>query len=126
MSWRIRIANTTDLLAQRASMARSILSRMVGLLNRSGLADGEGLILPRCRAIHTWFMRFPIDAVFVDRQWQVVAVHKALGPWRMTPCVWGAQAVIELPAGQADRARLGVGAQLVLEPLEGQKILTPG
>ncbi len=118
--WQIRIARTQAVLASRAAMARSLLARMVGLLDRRLLDEGEGLILTACRSIHTCFMRFAIDAVFVDRGWGVVAIHRAVPPWRMTAPVWRAQAVIELPAGTAERARLVVGDQLVVEPVKGQ------
>jgi len=121
--WQIRVARTQQPLAHRAPMACSLADRLVGLLNRSRLDEGEGLILTACRSIHTCFMRFAIDAIFVDRAWRVVAIRKSLAPWRMTPIVLRAQAVVELPAGTVARARLVVGDQLVVEPLDGQNRL---
>lgn len=112
----IRVVRTQAMLARRARVARSMASRVVGLLGRASLPEGEGLVLTACRSIHTYFMRFAIDAIFVDRAWQVVAIWNSLPPWRMTPVIWGADAVIELPAGTAERARLSVEDQLVLEP----------
>jgi uncharacterized membrane protein (UPF0127 family) len=122
--WQIRVVRTNEPLATRAAMARSPVSRMVGLLGRRSLEDGEGLVLTACRSIHTAFMRFPIDAVFLDGRQAVVRVWKALPPWRMTPIVLRAQAVVELPAGTVARTQLVVGDQLVVEPVDGQKGLT--
>ena len=93
-----------------------MVSRMVGLLGRHVLEEGEGLILSACHSIHTAFMRFPIDVVFVDHAWTVVRVWKALPPWRVTPWVGRAQAVVELPAGTLGKAGLVVGDQLLVEP----------
>ena len=115
--WEIRVARTNETLAHRAQIARSLRERMVGLLGRRVLPEGEGLILLACRSIHTVCMRFAIDAVFVDRRWIVLRIAKALPPWRMSPMVWGAAAVIELPAGTVGRARLAIGDRVVLEPV---------
>ena len=87
---------------------------MVGLLGRRALPDGEALVFERCRAIHTVGMRFPIDVVFVDRGWRVVAMRHAVGPGRLVRPVWRAWGVIELTAGSLARAGLEVGDQLCL------------
>lgn len=121
--WSICVENPSRPLATRACIAQSLAARVVGLLGRDGLGEGEGLILPACRSIHTAFMRFTIDAVFVDRGWRVIRVWQALPPWRVTPVIWRAQAVVELPPGTVERARLVVGDQLVVEPVEGQNRL---
>ena len=78
----LRVERTGDLLASRATMARTLWTRMAGLLGRRGLPDGEALVFERCRAIHTVGMRFPIDVAFVDRTWRVVAVRSRVGPGR--------------------------------------------
>lgn len=113
----IRIERTNQPLARRAETARSLRERMVGLLGRSALPEGEGLILLACHSIHTVFMRFAIDAVFVDGRWKVLHICKALPPGRMSPIVWRAKAVVELPAGAAERAQLEAGDRLVLKPV---------
>jgi hypothetical protein len=51
--------------------------------------------------IHMWFMSFPIDAVFIDRQGKVLRVLSDFKPWRFSPWVYGARGVLELPAGRA-------------------------
>lgn len=112
----IRVERTGQVVASRAEMTRSLASRMVGLLGRSRLDDGEGLILTACRSIHTVGMRFAIDAVFVDGDWVVIRLWNCLRPWRITPVIWRASAVIELPSGTAARVRLAVGDRLLLRP----------
>ena len=87
------------------------LARMRGLLGRTSLPRGEGVLLRPAGSIHTFFMRFPIDAVFVDRDGVVVGVEHELQPWR-TARRSGAHAVLELAAGEADARGVAAGQQL--------------
>ena len=119
--WSLQVLRTQELLATRVRMARALGERMVGLLGRSCLEEGEGLILAPCRSIHTYFMRFAIDAVFVDRAWDVVALSKALPPWRFSAWNYKTVAVVELPVGAIDRARLVLGDRLGLQPCTCRK-----
>ena len=96
----------------RCVVAASPFSRMKGLLGRSELRPGEGLLLRPASAIHTFFMRFPIDAVFLDRDWRVLAIAGDVAPWR-TAGRKGAKAVLELPAGESARRGLRPGDLLV-------------
>ena len=89
------------------------LSRMRGLLGRSGLPAGEGLLLRPAPSIHTAFMRFPIDALFLDRELRVLEVVEGLRPWRMAS-KRGARAVLELSAGESARRGVSVGDRLEL------------
>jgi hypothetical protein len=77
------------------------------------LEPGEGLLLRPASAVHTWFMRFPIDAVFLDRGLVVLGISHALEPWRAAGRR-GARAVLELPAGECARRGLAVGDELTL------------
>ena len=86
---------------------------MRGLLGRRSLPDHEGLLLRPAGSIHTAFMRFPIDAVFVDGGGRVLRVMEAMPPWR-TAAARGAKAVLELPAGAALAAGLSPGDRLLL------------
>lgn len=94
-------------------VADSPLLRLRGLLGRPELTDGEGLLLRPSGSIHTWFMRFPIDAVFLNRDLEVVHIAAGIGPWRMARGR-KARAVLELAAGQAVRRGIEVGDRLVL------------
>jgi uncharacterized protein len=101
-----------DVVCDRCVVADSPVSRMRGLLGRSELRPGEGLLLRPASAIHTWFMRFPIDAVFLDRDWRVVGIADDVRPWRARSRR-GAKAVLELPAGESARRGLQLGDLLV-------------
>ena len=83
---------------ERVALADSPVTRMRGLLGRDGLEQGEGLLLRPAASIHTFFMRFPIDAVFLDKSLVVVGIEDAIDPWR-TAKQRGAKSVLELPAG---------------------------
>jgi hypothetical protein len=93
---------------ERCRVARNVFARARGLLGRSTLLGGEGLMLPRTRAVHTHFMRFPIDVVFVDRDGVVIRVVAALQPWRAASCR-RAHVVLELAAGECERRHLVEG-----------------
>ena len=97
-----------DVVCDRCVVADSPASRMRGLLGRSELRPGEGLLLRPASSIHTCFMRFPIDAVFLDRDWRVVGISDDIQPWRAASSR-GAKAVLELPAGESDRRGLELG-----------------
>jgi hypothetical protein len=96
---------------ERLLVATRPLRRMRGLLGRASLPAGEGILLRPAGSVHTFFMRFPIDVVFLDREDVVVGIEPALAPWR-TAGRRGAKAVVELPAGEANRRGLRVGERL--------------
>jgi uncharacterized membrane protein (UPF0127 family) len=95
------------MVAERCFVADSAPARMVGLMGRKDLPSGEGLWIEPCNAIHTFFMRFPIDVVYLDRQGTVVDVCRAVRPWRAHWVRFGARAVLELPQGGADSINAG-------------------
>lgn len=100
-------------MCERCYLARTALTRLRGLLGRKNLPPGEGILLRPAGSIHTAFMRFPIDAVFLDRDLQVLAIEAELPAWR-TARRRGARAVLELPAGECERRGLTVGDRLQL------------
>ena len=100
-----------NVVCERCLLAETPLARLRGLLGRSDLPAGEGLLLRPAGSIHTAFMRFPIDAVFLDRADRVLKVAHELPPWRMAGCR-GARAVLELPAGEAAKQGLRAGVSL--------------
>jgi uncharacterized protein len=91
------------------------LKRMRGLLGRDRLEPGTGMLLPRERSVHTFFMRFPIDVVFLDGRNTVVKVVHDLRPWRAAGAR-RARAALELPAGAAEALGLRAGMTLVSRP----------
>jgi uncharacterized protein len=94
--------------------------RMRGLLGRSELPRGEGMLLRGVSSIHTFFMRFVIDAVFLDRDLTVVAVRSEVPPWRVVsrPRAW---AVLELSAGEGERRGIRPGKRLSYTPVPARK-----
>lgn len=96
------------------AVARTAWARTCGLLGRRGLAPGSGLVLPGCAAIHTWFMRFAIDVLFLDRDWRVLRRLERLRPWRVAFCRRG-ETVIEMAAGRLATCPARVGDDLILE-----------
>jgi uncharacterized membrane protein (UPF0127 family) len=91
---------------------------MRGLLGRSGLEPGSGMLIDAAPSVHMFFMRFPIDVVFLDRDRKVVGVRHRLRPWRVAGAR-RAVAALELPAGAASAAGVDEGDVLVLEDIEG-------
>lgn len=100
---------------ERCAVAATAPARLRGLLGRGELPPGEGLLLRPGGSVHTCFMRFPIDAVFLDGELRVRAVRHRLHPWRLAGAR-GARAVLELAAGEAERRGVAVGRRLRLEP----------
>jgi uncharacterized protein len=97
---------------ERCRVAASPSSRLRGLLGRKGLEAGEGLLLRPASSIHTWFMRFPIDAVFVGPDGTVVRIAGGLRPWRAAGRR-GARTVLELASGECERRGLKPGDKLL-------------
>jgi uncharacterized membrane protein (UPF0127 family) len=90
---------------------------MRGLLGRDGLEPGTGMLIDGAPSVHMFFMRFPIDVVFLDRDHTIVGIRHELARWRVAGAR-KAVAALELPAGAAGEAGLAEGDVLVVEPLE--------
>ena len=100
-------------LCEECVVADNPFARLRGLLGRRRLATGEGLLLRPSPSIHTWFMRFAIDVVFLDPELRVLRVAHAVKPWRFAGCR-GARAVLELASGEATARGVVVGDRLEL------------
>ncbi len=111
-----RVLNETKgtVVAEQARVADGFWSRFLGLMGRASLPEGQGLLLKPSNSIHTAFMRFAIDVVFVDRQMKVVKVVPGMRPFRLALAFGGAHSVLELPAGAASPAGIEPGDQLVM------------
>jgi hypothetical protein len=107
--------NTT--LGHQINLAGSSDERRSGLLKKDSIADGGGLWITPCEGIHTFFMRFAIDVIFLDRQNRVRKVRSALRPWRLSACLT-AKSVLELPAGTIKRTSTAPGDQLAFAPFD--------
>jgi uncharacterized protein len=113
----VRLVNRTRgaVLADRVERARRMRDRLRGLLGRGALHPGEALAILPCGSIHTFFMRFDIDAVFLDRRGRVVRAIAGLRPWRATRFHLRAAQVVELPAGTLSSTGTREGDELAFE-----------
>ena len=115
----VRVSNPTrgTLIAERCRVAASMRDRVVGLLGTPEVLPGEGLLIERTASIHTFFMRYPIDVVFVDRAGRVTRTVSQLRPWRLIWWARGARDCLELRAGALDGTGTQKGDQLTFEPV---------
>jgi uncharacterized membrane protein (UPF0127 family) len=106
-------ARSRQVIARDVELALTRSARRQGLLQRPSLPAGTAILLAPCFMVHTAFMQFPIDIVFVDRRGYVRHMRRDVGPWRMTAS-FRAYATIELPAGTLAKHDIVVGDQLCL------------
>ncbi|MGH9718785.1 MAG: DUF192 domain-containing protein [Bryobacteraceae bacterium] len=114
MKIRVRNRDRDTILAEAADVADTSAKRRSGLLQRSGLALGEGLWISPCESVHSFWMKFAIDLVYLDRKKKVKKTRRGLVPWRMSVCLT-AHSVLELPVGVIDNSRTQPGDQLEFE-----------
>jgi uncharacterized protein len=112
----VRNETRGTLLADRADVADTSATRNRGLLKHEKLAQGEGLWIVPCEAVHTFFMKFPIDLVYLDKNKVVKKVRNAVPAWRFSGCLT-ARSVLELPAGVVEQTGTKPGDQLSVEKL---------
>lgn len=106
-------------IADNLEVAGSGPKRSKGLLGRTGLGQGEGMWIVPCEAVHTFFMKFPIDLVYLDRKHRVKKVRDGVPAWRISGCL-SAHSVLELPAGTIRNTRTERGD--VLEIVEAPTV----
>jgi len=104
-------------LGEAVDVADSSAKRRTGLLKHERLAPGEGLWIVPCESVHTFFMKFPIDLVYLDKRHKVRKVRSAVPPWRLSACLF-AHSVLELPAGTAEQSGTRPGDELRVEKLQ--------
>jgi uncharacterized membrane protein (UPF0127 family) len=112
----VRNQTRDTVLAQAADMADTSEKRRTGLLKHERLNPGEGLWIVPCESVHTFFMKFPIDLVYLDKKRKVKKVRHAVPAWRLSACLT-ANSILELPAGTAEQTGTKVGDQLEIEKL---------
>lgn len=110
----MRLINQTrnTCLASEVVFADTLFSRIKGLLGKKSLPDGCGLAIKSCNCIHTFFMRFAIDVLFVDRNNRVVKALDKITPFRFSKLYWKSQIVVELPPGKISSTQTKSGDQL--------------
>jgi hypothetical protein len=112
-----RVVNKTrgQVLAGDVTVAWTAEERRRGLIGREGLEPGEALVLPGCRQVHSFGMRFPIDVLFIDKKGTVTAACMCFLPRRVSPITWSSRAAIELHAGTIDRTGTAKGDVVAFE-----------
>ncbi len=116
MKYRIRNRTRNTELGSAIDLADTSAKRRTGLLKHTGLAPGEGLWIVPCESVHTFFMKFAIDLVYLDRAHKVRKVCHSVEPWRMSICL-SAHSIIELPAGSVRGTQTVAGDELDIEKL---------
>ena len=111
MADELELTRSDGQLVCRARVASSFVARFRGLMLTASLEPGTGLLFPRTSSVHTHFMRYSIDVVFLDADRRVVSIRPKLRPWRFASCR-GSRSVLELAGGEA--ARLGLAEGEVL------------
>lgn len=108
----LRRQTSNELLLSDLQIAASLYPRMKGLLGTESLAANQGLWIHRCNSVHTFFMKYAIDVVFLDRKLVVRAVKKNVVPGRVVWPNWHSTSVVEMKAGRAAELNLKPGDQL--------------
>ncbi|HUB20386.1 MAG TPA: DUF192 domain-containing protein [Acidobacteriaceae bacterium] len=110
----ITIPEKAVTIGARIGLADTFLTRLFGLLGKSSLDDGAGLLIRPSSGIHTMWMRFAIDVVALDKNLRVLRTWQRLRPWRLTPVSMKTHCVLELAPGQVDHLGIQPGDQLAL------------
>jgi len=115
------VANLTrgSTLAGDLVVADRFVSRLAGLAFTRSLPRGRGILISPCNWIHTAFMRYPIDVVYLDDRMRVVALAPSVRPWRLGKPVWRARDVLELPEGTIAATGTCTGDRLAIRPAPG-------
>lgn len=113
----IRNQRTSEVIAARTRVADNPWTRLVGLLGKKALPQGEALLIQPCSSVHTFFMRFDMDAIFIDREHRVLKVRRSMRPFRVAGAR-KSRAVIELMGGAIAEDGVKEGDQLILAEVE--------
>ena len=100
-------------IGSRIGIADTFLSRLIGLLGKSSLDDGSGLLIRPSSGVHTMWMRFAIDVIALDKELRVLKTWQRMRPWRLTPVSMKIHCVLELAPGQVQRLNIQPGDRLV-------------
>jgi uncharacterized membrane protein (UPF0127 family) len=114
---RVRNATRNTVLATSAEIADTSEKRRTGLLKHRSLPRGEGLLIAPCEGIHSFWMKFPFDALYLGRDNKVLKIRASMRPWRISLCL-RAYSVLELPAGTAAETGTVAGDRLELQRFE--------
>jgi|SRR5438093_12624382 len=111
----VRNADRDTLLGEAIEVADTAVRRVKGLLGRQCLEDGQGLLFKQCSSLHTLFMRFPIDILFIDKKGKVLRSRSDVTPFKFVAAPLRAQYALELPAGSIERSNTRVGDRIFFQ-----------
>lgn len=97
---KVQISYGTKILSKDILIADTLVTRLIGLMFKKQLLGAEGLLINPCNSIHTFFMRYSLDIVFLSSDNKVIKIIRDLKPWRMTWIYFRAKKTLELPAGK--------------------------
>ncbi len=113
----VTIPQKAETIGSRIGLADTFLSRLIGLLGKSSLDDGAGLLIQPSSGVHTLGMRFAIDVVALDKDLRVVKTWQRLAPWRATSVSLKIHSVLELAPGKIRQHNIEPGDQILVSPL---------
>lgn len=104
----MKIYNSTQnsIISEDVNVADNFISRSVGLLSKKSLNEGESLVIKPCCSIHTFFMRFEIDVLFIGKNGQIIAMYENVKPWRILPIHLSSKYVVEIKAGTISKKNI--------------------
>jgi uncharacterized membrane protein (UPF0127 family) len=111
----VRNTDRDTVLGEAIEVADTAVRRVKGLLGRECLEDGQGLLFKQCSSLHTLFMRFPIDILFINKKGKVVRAREDVKPFKFVAAPLRAQYALELPAGSIARSKTRVGDRVLFE-----------
>ncbi len=116
---KIYYGSDNNLVGDKIRVADTFFTRFKGLMLAQDLKEGEGLLITPCNSIHMMFMRYPIDAIFIDASNKIVALYENLRPWiGLTKLYSNVVSVIEIPSGLINKLGLKIDDTLRLEYLQ--------
>ena len=104
-----------ELIAAEVIEANTFFNKLFGLITRRRLRDREGFLIENCNGIHTFWMRYNIDVVFLDKKNRVLAIYNSVKPFRVTPFIKNAFFVLELKSGTIEKTSLRPGDLISFE-----------
>lgn len=104
-------------ISKNITLADTFWLRLTGLIPRKGLQPDEGLLIRPCRQVHTWFMSFALDIIFLDKEGQIVYLLPEMKPGKISPFIKEGFQVLELAPGAISVHQLKIGERLEIHPL---------
>lgn len=106
-------SRNNKILAEECRIAFTFKSRFFGLMGKSNLSQGSGLHIIPCNSIHMFFMRMPLDIIFLNKDRKIVYLIEDIKPWRVSKIIKKAHSVLELPVGSIKTSESIIGDEII-------------